>query len=97
MFYDQGKRVDVTMTPEFFRALRDVLTRIGGSGSDIQIDEALVETFAPLAVSGGSSDSVSMDMVIAAPVAAYIDQKVQEMVLQMMPRRDDMSEMTMVQ
>lgn len=95
MFYDQGKRVDVTMTPEFFRALRDVLQRIGGSGSDVSVDEALVETFTPLAISGNSDSGVTMDMVISAPVAAYIDQKVQEMVLMMMPRRNEMSEMTM--
>lgn len=71
MFDAGGKVQRVQMTPEFFRALRDVLSRLGGSASDSDSSDVLADVFSPFM--GGTSDESGMDVMISVPVVPDSD------------------------
>lgn len=56
----------VTMSPEFYRALRDALARLGGQPST-GTPQALTETWAAMVV---GQDEASRDFSVLAPFAA---------------------------
>ncbi len=70
MFIDArtGKRVDVVMTPEFFRALRDVLIRVGGASSAAGPEVSFPDIMAPF-IQATSEESLS-PLVMVAPSAS---------------------------